>query len=347
MQNTATVINDLHIGTLRSAGTTPATAYELRRNLLFNMQGLLSMADDTDLLVLGDLFDTPNIPLSDLFATVMQFTDWLRRNPNSHLWLPPGNHDLSKNSQTYTSFDTLAALLQASFEGRVHVPRIGESMGNGMWVLGHVANQDIFELELSRVPTDTKYLFLHCNYSNNFAAKSDHSLNLSEDQTKTLPAQHIFIAHEHQQKVSLGGKVVVIGNQFPSSVSDCLGNATKRAVVVSEAGYQSIQTWSAGEDFAQLDWQLLEDTGASFIRVIGKASAAEGAAVVAAISKLRQASKALVITNAVEIEGETNEAEIALTMEKLNSFDVMTELMKLFNEEEKAVITGLLEKNSV
>src|SRR4051812_435434 len=93
------VIFDLHIGAIRSGGTTPATALKLRQDLLFGYQQLLDMADGSDLLINGDLFDTANVPLTDMF-TALQLTDsWMRANTESQLYLPPGNHDLSKNRE--------------------------------------------------------------------------------------------------------------------------------------------------------------------------------------------------------------------------------------------------------
>lgn len=110
-----TVLNDRHIGAVRSAGTTPATAYQLRLDLLSEFEEEL-YAIDTDLMILGDLFDGPDISKADLLRTYQVLNDWLTRSAKQ-LWLVNGNHDLSKSSTNFSSFQFLAALLCS--DGRV------------------------------------------------------------------------------------------------------------------------------------------------------------------------------------------------------------------------------------
>lgn len=337
------VCNDIHIGAVRSAGTTTATATQLRADLLYGYSQLLDLANGCDLLINGDLFDTANVLLVDMFAALKLTAEWLQRNPDSTLTLPPGNHDLSKNSETFSSFDFFANYLRVEFGDRVTVPRALAQIAEGMWVIPHMPNQDLFEMELAKVPP-CSYLFLHCNYDSGFAIKSDHSLNLSREMADKLPAETIIIAHEHQGKRD--GKVLVVGNQIPSSVADCLGNEKKYAVRVGPA-IEYIETWRAEDDFVELEWIELVDcvnTTCRFVRVIGTATAAEGAAVVTAISKFRQATKALVVTNAVKIEGMDTSVMEDLSLEQIQEFDVMRELMAILSPEEQAIVVKLLEK---
>lgn len=338
MKPTLSVLNDWHIGAVRNAGTTPTTAYQLRQALLNQFEHVLADVD-SDLMILGDLFDTADINKSDLLQTYLILRNWLDDNPQRNLFLVNGNHDLSKNSTNFSSFQFLAQLLAEVGLSRVLHIAEGVMTPHG-YVIPHVVNQDLFNLELDKVP-ECDFLFLHCNYDNEFAVESDHSLNLSRKQAEALPVKHIIFAHEHQAKFALGGKVVIIGNQVPSSVSDCLGNVSKTMLVIADGEMLFPVTWNA-DDFAEQDWRALED-GYSFIRVTGTATAAEAASVVQAISRFRSTAQALVITNAVRIEGVDDAAELSLSHEQITAFNVHDALRELLTPEENKKIAQLQE----
>ena len=139
------VINDLHIGAIRSAGTTPSTAEQLRFYLLDNFEKLLKDID-SDLLINGDLFDQTFVPMSDLFVTYQLLYGWLLKGHT--LYLSAGNHDLPKSSAVFSSFHLLCRLLSQQFPanvvvivGAVPIPE------HDAFVISHVANQDLFDLE--------------------------------------------------------------------------------------------------------------------------------------------------------------------------------------------------------
>ena len=338
-----TILNDLHIGAVRSAGTTPQTAYKLRQGLLKGLENLLDKIH-TDVLVNGDFFDGPNIPMADLLGAYVIVTQWLARG--KHLWLSDGNHDLSKNSTVLSSFQFFAKLLVESYpEQVVHISGAGQHIGNRRYVIPHVANQDLFNLELTRMPANMDVLFLHANYDNKFAVEADHSLNMSEDQAKEISVDLIVFAHEHQNRQALKGKVQIVGNQLPSSVSDCLGNGEKYLAVLAEDNLlDMVQVLNVDTVFSQQDWRSLEDT-TDFIRVTGTATAAEAAQMISVIAKFRADSSALVITNAVKVDGQNDTDEMALSHEDITTFNVMAELLSLLTPEEGVKVTNLLEKN--
>lgn len=347
------IINDVHIGVIRSAGTTPVTAWQLRQWALERLRGLLMAADGHDLLVNGDLFDTDHVPYMDLLATVSMFTEWLMRNPKSRLYLPPGNHDLSKTSTTISSQQFFASLL-GSASGQVTAPSSGteiEVAGHRGWVIPHMANQDLFDAELAKVP-EVKFLFLHCNYDNKFAVHSDHSLNLSKEAAEKLPVQTIIMGHEHQRKVALTGKVHLTGNQFPTSVADCLGNNHKVMVTVNlKGGLGWNTTWEAADSFVECDWRELADLphDVQFVRVTGKASASEAAAVPQAIAKVRRAHTAFVITSAVQFESRDGTLD-AQTLENVQSFNVTERLVEFLRKKNPAwetKVKKLMEQSNV
>jgi DNA repair exonuclease SbcCD nuclease subunit len=343
------VINDTHIGAIRSGGTNPASAFALRTYILERFNALLDACTEGDLLINGDLFDTFSIPYIDLLAAFDALTSWLSDNKGHVLHLAAGNHDLSKTTSTMSSFQFLGRLL-----GKHPRVMIYEEPGliaghDDMWVIPHMPNQDLFDLALTRVPKGMKYVFMHCNFDNKFAQQQDHSLNLSAEQARALDVERIVLGHEHQRSMHLTGKVMVPGNQIPSSVADCLGNREKFMVRIEDTKFESIVVWEAKGSFYRADWHELSKVpdDAQFIRVEGDAAASEAAAVVSLIAKLRQSHKAFVITNAVQIEGRKSDTEKA-TLEKVQSFDVWQALLaKIKKPEWKAKLTKLKEENNV
>lgn len=337
MQN-LTIIHDTHNGAQRAAGTTPFTAWQLRQYLNQELEDLVVSADG-GILVLGDLFDTGHVAMADVLA-VWQI---LRKHllGGKRLFLVPGNHDLEKTLTTLSSFQFLCKILVAEFGQRVTV--IDAPMKLDEWdayVVPHLPNQDLFDQALASVPACT-YLLVHCNYHNGFAVESDHSLNMSQEQAVKLPVKHIVFAHEHQQKTALNGKVVIVGNQFPSSVSDCLGNDSKRCAVITPNGIEFNTTWVSKGQYAEQDWRELADSGEKFIRVVGEATAEEASEVVSAISKFRNKAKALVITNAVKVEGASDGEQIQVTLEEIKTFDVFQALLECLDEREQEVVKKL------
>ena len=342
------VINDLHIGVQRTAGTTMTSAWELRQFVLSEYKRLLSLAKG-DLIINGDLFDGYSINYTDLLAAFHSTKDWLQ---NGHrLILSAGNHDLSTNSTKLSSFEFFADLLVGLYPSRVTVIKGSKDIGNGCYVISHVPNQDLFNLELGKVSDDCKFLFLHCNFDNHFAVQSDHSLNLSEQQALAIckNGTRIILGHEHQSKfVELADSCVqIVGNQIPTSIADCLGNVAKTMLHITDSGILPICTWEAVGDFAQVDWQELSAfSGAHrFIRVVGEAAAPQAADVVSAISKFRSKSTAFVVTNAVKLLGDEGEIEFSESAETLKAFDVLSALLEMLTVEEAAVVKSVLEAN--
>ena len=136
-----TVLNDLHIGAQRTGGTTPFTQWQLRRSIISQVDELASNVD-TDLLVLGDLFDTHMVPFSDWLAAWQVFGTWLAAHPKQRLWLVAGNHDLSKTSTTVGSLQALGAVLSERYSNVTLVLEPTEFEYG--YIVPHLANQALF-----------------------------------------------------------------------------------------------------------------------------------------------------------------------------------------------------------
>lgn len=335
-------INDIHAGVLRSGGTTPTTALALREQTLQGLRSLLGRCTEGDLIINGDLLDTNAIPYYDLWATVQALSAWLCSTWDSKLYLARGNHDASKSSVNLSSFDMLCLMLKQMYPDSVGIiDKPTYLVEHDAWVIPHLQNQDIFDAALAAVP-ECALLFVHVNYDNKFAVNSDHSLNMTVQQAKGCKAEKIIFGHEHQARTMLGGKVVIVGNQLPTSVADCLGNSEKFMLKIAGGRIEYITTWQAEGDFDQQDWRNLRETGARFIRVIGTATAEESSDAVAAISRFRSTSKALVITNAVAVGDALDAAQLAIDAETVTAFDVKAALFETLDAEEVSVIKQLL-----
>ena len=340
-------INDLHLGAIRSGGTTPFSAYQLRNYLHEQFVALLDFCSGGDLIINGDLFDTNSIPMVDLWNTYTSLDNWLVLNPQANLYLPRGNHDAAKNITNLSSFDLLCKLLALAFPERVFaITETHYIADHDAYVIPHLQNQDLFDAALAAIPA-CRYLFVHVNYDNHFAVNSDHSLNMPLKQAAACKAGKIIFGHEHLHKVALNGKVLIVGNQFPSSVSDCLGNEEKLMLKITQDGIEHITTWRAADSFKEIDWRELTLAGEQpqFVRVTGEADAAHAAEMVSAISRYRAKSTSFVVTNAVRVEGASDEEGIKLTHEALSTFDVRTALMELLTPEEKTCIEKLEKEN--
>jgi len=348
------IINDLHLGVMRSSGTTQPSIRALREWAHEQHASLLALADDGDrIIVNGDLTDVYDIPLGEALDVYVATADFLRGNPRSEMFWVQGNHDLSKDSSKLGTVAFVGALLEAQFPDNFRVINKAELVYPEIYVIPHVPNQDIFDMELGRVPDGVKWLLLHVNYDNPFAGQMDHSLNLSREQAKAMRERGIrmVLGHEHQQRDLMSGSVVIVGNQFPTSIADCLGNETKRCAYIEDGDIHFVQTWSRDDPvgyFKEVDWEDLHQfvhAPRGFIRVSGKATPEQSADAVKAISALRSKSEAFVITNAVQVGASEDLSEIADSVEDVRSVNVIELLLEMLSPEQGAKVRQLLGTN--
>lgn len=343
------ILNDIHLGVNRRAGTTPATSKALKDKLQSQLASFLAPHRDEHLVIAGDLFDQFEVDYTDILQ-VYDTIDSFLSDHGSKVTLIRGNHDASAKGDRVSSFEFLATILQSRFHCVEVINGTLTAIGENIWAIGHADNQDLFDIEMQRaIDTMPKgsNLILHCCYDNKFTEESDHSLNLSPEQAKKLADAEIdiMLAHEHQARHVKN--VWVLGNQWPSSVADCMGNDKKFAHRVHDGVIDMIETWDAATDFVRVDWRKLFDDEipdtVSFIRVEGEASASEAADVISAIAKFRSRRNTLVVSNAVRVDGVDQMEELAsVSFDTIKSFDVLAELMGLLDEKEKDVIRRLL-----
>lgn len=298
-----TIINDTHLGVRRSAGTTKESQAALSGFILDKFDDLLTLADGGNLLINGDLFDRFEVDKLTEFEAFRMLVQWLRRNQSCRLFLAAGNHDLSRDSSRRSSFDNLCQYLRSFAPAQVVVINGGFYQIGDWAVIPHMANQELFDAELEKaLNNDIKHLFLHCNYDNNFAAQTDHSLNVSAEQAQRFAERGItlVLAHEHNKRRV--GNVVIVGNQIATSVADLVNDTgDKQYAVLKDGELTTEDFFSLSELYAAVDWQDELPADASFIRVEGEADYSQAAEVVERIAEWRKTSQAFVITNAVRV----------------------------------------------
>lgn len=356
------VISDTHLGVQRTGGTTWATQEALREYALTQYGKLLHLAvreGCNRIIVNGDLTDTYDTMLAEALKIYSATHEFLQEHPGIEMVWAVGNHDLSKDSSKLGTVVFVGELLAMQHEHfkLIKRPQVLESQPD-VYILPHVTNQEIFDLELTRVPESAKWVFLHCNYDNTFACASDHSLNISREQAKKI-RQHakLVIGHEHQGRELMAGNVLIVGNQFPTSVADCLphgdaqADGVKRALIIDHDTneHRYVVTWTPDDDegwFARVDWRDLKDVveeGRGFIRVEGTAALSESSDAVKAISAFRAKSKSFVVTNSVKVEQAEGLESVAESIEDIRSINVIELLMEYLTPEQQQAVKDLRE----
>lgn len=347
------ILNDLHVGASRKAGTTPASQAALTEHIHQHFEALINATDEDHIVINGDLFDGFEVPGTDLIRTFNVLDRWfMRARQAQHLTLIAGNHDYNPRGDKVSSFHLLAHFLKVRRGMSVDIvdhTRGFSRVADRVWAIPHVANQDLFDIELHKVldaAGEGDLLLLHANYDNNFAVEADHSLNVSKEAADLLISAGwtLLFGHEHITRVAPG--IIIPGNQVPTSVADCLGCEGKYYLTAQGKDVARYE-WSNFEEervFARVDWRNLDtDPVYQFIRVGGTATAEEAAEVVDAVARFRAKSQAYVIANAVKIEGVAAFDELAeMSLEQITAFNVLDALLAELSEEEGKVVKALL-----
>ena len=329
------VINDLHIAATRVAGTTPTSAAALKKFTLDSFESFMSGANEP-VLIAGDLFDVWQAGLSDVLRTYQILKAWLIKGHK--LVVMAANHDLSTDSSKFGSLQFLMALLSDELNVQF-VIHAGAWVAEGMYCVPHVANSDLFDMELAKVP-ECEVLFLHANLDNPWACSSDHSLNVTREQLDKLPAKLVYFGHEHHARRL--GKAFVGGVQWPTSVSDCLDKKDKFAYRITGTAVEPIKTWDSATNYEEIDWRNPAPSTAQFIRFIGHATPAEAADMADVIARYRKTSDAFVVSNAVRVGNDDEGDTINLdSLEAISKFNVMEALRDHLAPEEFKVLENL------
>lgn len=121
------IINDIHVGVQRVAGTTPATQVALRPYVRDNLEQLLKIGDK-EITINGDLSSAFAVDSRELVKVFDILSKWLEGNYHHRLNLVGGNHDFSAKGDRLSSFHMLRHFLCEMHPGKVAIPRWGPEM---------------------------------------------------------------------------------------------------------------------------------------------------------------------------------------------------------------------------
>ena len=352
------IINDLHADVQRSAGTTPQSVLALNQWIMEWLQTILSERPGEDLLINGDLFDKFDVSNQALFQ--MYTTLLHHAMTGAKIILVRGNHDYAKDSAKMPSIELLYNLLDKMCDV-TYIEKEEKELLDGVWVLPHLKNQDDFSAGLKRMLSIApKVLFLHCNYDNGFSIESDHSLNLSRDMIKKFKAlgTTLVLGHEHH-KSSPEKNVIILGNQVPTSIYDCIGGKSKYYHTLVYPTWETMDpdksfnqvlieehvSWTSEGGYLEIDCEqdLTDIPVCQFIRVKGQVAPEDFPKVNRKITDLRKSHDAFVISSALSITSAIADDQIGDSIEQFKKFNILKEVISFVkNPEQKAALEAIV-----
>lgn len=254
------IFTDPHLGGKRAANTTPASRARMQSNVFTTVEQLIGSTHlEEPIFCLGDLFDS----YSNSEMTLIRSLPIVKR---LNLCLA-GNHDMVSDNVKTGSLELLMQLKDCkdTHFAYLNFDEIGfdsSTVDNTKYFsVPHISDQTKFEMSLSEVlaaaqddPSKHKYLFLHCNYDNPFCDET--SLNLTKENTEELLQvfDTIVLGHEHSHRVDFGGRLVVLGNTYPTAFGDVCDKFTMW-VNDTTGEYQLRCHWRAATHYWEVDWK--------------------------------------------------------------------------------------------
>lgn len=318
-QVAARFFTDTHLGTNRTANTTPTTRKKLKWELY--SAAMKCCCKDVPTFFLGDLFDR----YSNDEATLLQGLDVIQRCKAAMA----GNHDVVADKAAFGSFQALQEvpqreelhdyLLYRAAYGDVRFGVDVVTAGEDNWAIysvPHHTDQELFEKVLQEVVSQTEehekaILCLHCNYNLPWDTV-DTALNLTEEAARDLLQhfEYILLGHDHHAKVELDGRLIILGNTHPTGFGD-IGDKYRYALLHSGEIVRE-RIWAEDEQHATVDMQCLsaailhewidESDAPQFIDLVGEVDAGGVVELNRTVNKLWGAG-ALAIRNRVKVVG--------------------------------------------
>lgn len=335
------VFTDPHIGLKRKANTTPASQQALNDKQLETLDRILAM--DGAKVCGGDIFDQYSNDESVIAAVLSRMS--------KIDWNIAGNHDVIQAADKTGSLQLIQEalpdgqdkILYADFgDWGYEVKTFG---GVTFYGVPHVARQDLFAESLNAALADRKeaedvagptVLLLHANYDSPWDL-TETSLNLGRDRAEELleTFDYIVTGHEHNARDDFDGRLIVLGNPFPTTFSELVD----KRVLVFEDGKPHFETvWQAEGNFAEFPADAIpEASEAQFIRIKGNVPAAELAAVTSAAVNLWKTCENLLalkleVTSDMAEAGASNDLSVGRLPERIEA-EITDEGMKaLWNE---------------
>lgn len=216
------IYSDPHLGVRRGAHTTPLTSARLQQTCRTRTLELLHKNPADRVFCLGDMFHEYSNAEEIIRESLptMEATDIVLA----------GNHDVVNRELKVGSLQ----LLKEVYPNNILINQWGQNenfyLDEGLTrfvFVPHTASQELFEQALQEVPSVVRtnawnVLCLHCNFDRNYEDMPDSTLNLSRAAAEQLLKHfhHIVLGHEHTPTGYFDGRVLVVGNVYPTGFSD-------------------------------------------------------------------------------------------------------------------------------
>jgi len=247
-----TFFTDPHIGLKRTANTTPTSRAQLRQNIALTAFDVVSNATGK-VVCLGDLFDNYSNTEDDILTgrSIASMCDLVLG----------GNHDVTQDVTKVGSLELVSRTINSTAT-KIVLPRFNEVVVEQFYseadkfsiaAVPHHTTQELFEKALqaaldtdrfsSVTPGDmAEILILHCNYESPHEL-TETSLNLTKSWAERLLERfdYILLGHEHNPRDLFDGRLIILGNTFPTSFSDI---SDKRILHFEDGEMRSEWIWS-------------------------------------------------------------------------------------------------------
>lgn len=337
---------DPHLGVTRAANTTQGSSAALQKALYDQASAIVANRDLQLTLCLGDLFDNFSNP-EPIHLQGMQVMS------KTALTIA-GNHDVANQANKMGTLELLNNHFNSlQGRGRVFFAPFGESAHltwmtddkHALTFVPHVASQELFLQSLLNaseamhdIKQRTKILCLHCNYNFPDERLNETTLNLTEDTAKQLLDRfdYILMGHEHIPAEHYDGRLIILGNTHPTSLSDI---SDKRIAFLENKKIRFETVWSKADGYVELQASRLPDmVSANFARVQGEVDAGGMLDVMKHVSAMWRRSPNLYVlkmevTMAGAPQGDTPAAALAqLPAIIRKELEATPELLKLWDE---------------
>lgn len=209
--------SDPHLGLSRKTHTTRDSARRWGQEIF--VRTLEAVGREGKTVLNGDLFDrtyNTETVISQGIAIALECEKVLA-----------GNHDETNRADTKCSLDIVAGVTQNVVkQEELGVPFF--SHNQQMFMVPHHPTQELFHEALTSALHEAaasqeryKYLFVHCNRGE-LPNMTEETLTILDEQEDELLQvfDRIFYGHLHEPKIEKEGKVIQLGNIFPTSFSD-------------------------------------------------------------------------------------------------------------------------------
>lgn len=217
------IYSDPHLEAQREAHTTFESRTRLRSRIADTVMTLLIQPGADYTICLGDLFDRYSNPEEAVKSAIpiVERTDLVLA----------GNHDLVNRESKIGSLQ----LLHEFFPNKFLISDWGAAESSYFDVgktrfaaIPHVISQDLFGQAVGDAISAVeqwpgyKVLLLHCNYDRGYTDGTETAINLPSSMAADLLRHFhtIFLGHEHHPAEFFEGRLVLLGNTYPTSFSD-------------------------------------------------------------------------------------------------------------------------------